>query len=141
MAPEQARGDVENLDARSDIFSLGAILEFLLAVRSSQNQTATDPNGPHSARAARPTSVKTPVPQALAAIARKAMAPNPASRYSSASELAQDVARYLDGLPVSAYPEHIFRRIARWAYRYRIGVVLVLTYLLVRAVLIFLFRR
>jgi hypothetical protein len=51
--------------------------------------------------------------------------------------LGQDIARYLDGLPVLAYPENIFQRVARWAARYRLAIVLVLTYLLVRALLIF----
>jgi serine/threonine protein kinase len=116
MSPEQTRGEVENLDARADIFSLGAILAFLLA--GSQ-----------------------PVPRAVAAIARKAMAPDARGRYSSASDLALDVARYLDGLPVSAYPENVFRKAARWASRYRVAIVLVLTYLVVRALLILFSHR
>jgi hypothetical protein len=69
------------------------------------------------------------------------MAHDPAGRYTSASELGQDVARFLDGLPVSAYPENIFRKLARWASRYQLAIVLVLTYLVVRALLLFWFRR
>jgi serine/threonine protein kinase len=116
MSPEQARGEVEKLDARADIFSLGAILTFLL-------------------------SGTKPVPRPVAAIARKATAPEPSGRYSSASDLALDVARYLDGLPVLAFPENIFRRAVRWGSRYRVAIALVLTYLVVRAVLILFSRR
>ena len=118
MAPEQARGEVENLDERADIFSLGAILQFLLITQAVEN-----------------------APPALTAIAHKAMAHDPAGRYTSASQSGQDVARFLDGLPVSAYPENIFRKLARWASRYQLAIVLVLTYLVVRALLFFWFRR
>jgi serine/threonine protein kinase len=120
MAPEQARGDVERLDERADIYSLGAILQFLIAARAHGTQTT---------------------PRVLTAIARKAMDADPAGRYASASELGQDIARYVDGLPVLAYPENVLQKVGRWGARYRLAIVLVLTYLVLRALLIFWFRR
>jgi serine/threonine protein kinase len=114
MAPEQARGEVAQLDSRADIYSLGAILKFL----------ATAPAGGGK------------IPRRLAAIIAKAMAQEPQSRYSSAQALAYDVAGYLDGLPISAYSEGIFERAVRIASRNRVAVVLVLAYLVMRILLI-----
>lgn len=113
MAPEQARGEVAQLDSRADIYSLGAILKFLAAPPSGEK-----------------------IPRRLAAIVGKAMAQDPQSRYASAQALAADVAGYLDGLPISAYPEGFFGRAARVAARNRAAVVLVLAYLVMRIVLI-----
>jgi serine/threonine protein kinase len=117
MSPEQARGEIASLDTRSDIFSLGAVLQYLL------------------------TNLPGSPPRPLSAIARKAMQSDRDSRYASAICLGQDIGSYLDGLPVSAYPENIFRKMARWASRYRVAIVLVLTYLVARALLLLWFRR
>jgi len=114
MAPEQERGEVGQLDSRADIYSLGAILKFLAAPASGGK-----------------------IPRRLAAIIGKAMSEEPQSRYPSAQALAYDVAGYLDGLPVSAYPEGIFERAVRVASRNRVAVVLVLAYLVMRIILIF----
>jgi serine/threonine protein kinase len=111
MAPEQARGEVEAVGPRADVYSLGAVLMFLLG---------------NSSRA----------PKALAAIAGKAMAEDAQQRYGSVAELASDVARYLDGLPVSAYPESPSVRLWRWVVRNRAWILLVAAYLVMRAVFI-----
>ncbi len=114
MAPEQARGEIGRLDERADVYSLGAIL-MLLA-------------GPGVSRP-------------LAAIIAKAMAAEPGGRYASAEELVADVARYLDGLPVAAYPEGIFERARRLLARHRVAVMLVLSYIVIRALILFFLGR
>jgi serine/threonine protein kinase len=126
MAPEQARGEVSRLDQRTDIYSLGAVFYFLLAGRAQVK--------------GRPQILRG-VPRPLAAIYAKAMSPEPVNRYASVEELATDLARFLDGLPVAAYPEGLLRKGARLLARHRVAVLLILTYLLIRALVLVVFRR
>ena len=119
MAPEQARGEIAQLDQRADIFSLGAILKFLISGSTAAIATASPP------------------PRRLSAIVAKATAPAPGSRYASAQDLASDIASYLDGFPVSAHPESLLDRTVRLISRNRVAIVLVLAYLLARVLLIF----
>lgn len=117
MSPEQTRGGAP-LDQRADIYSLGAILQFLL----------TD-------------AVPHPAPRALAAIRGQAMAVEREDRYPTVPALAADVAHFLDGLAVSAYPEGPLGRTWRWLARNRVWILLLLAYIVTRALLIFLRPR
>ena len=113
MAPEQARGEVEIVGPRADVYSLGAVLKFLLEGAGSGL-----------------------TPKALAAIAGKATAENSQHRYGSVEELASDVAHYLDGLPVRAYPEGPIRLAWRWVIKNRAWILLIMAYLVMRALFI-----
>lgn len=108
MAPEQARGDVEAIDERTDVHALGALLDFLLPE---------------------------PAPASLTAVADKARAAEPGDRYPGVGPLAADVSRFLEGLAVSAYPEGPWRKTRRFARRHRTAILLVLAYLVMRVVL------
>jgi eukaryotic-like serine/threonine-protein kinase len=99
-------------DARSDVYALGAILGFLV----------TDP------------------PRPLRAIVERAMAADPAQRYQSARELGDDVLRFLDGEPVTAYRENPLERAGRWLGRNRVLVGLVAAYLIMRVIVFFWMR-
>jgi len=137
MAPEQARGDIERLDERTDIYALGAILRFLLTGRAPDAGSTSAPTGtPSGALAARFSRSSSTIPRPLAAIAAKAMAHDAAGRYASAEELSADVARFLDGLPVQAYPESVLAKAWRVASHHRVAVLLILAYLLTRVLLL-----
>jgi serine/threonine protein kinase len=116
MSPEQAHGSTNEIDHRTDIFSLGAILTFMLTAMSA-------------------------VPRPLRAICEKAMAADPNARYQSAGEMANEIARYLDGRPVLAYREGLLERVGRIYGRHRTAIVLVASYLLMRILFISWARR
>jgi serine/threonine protein kinase len=123
MSPEQLRGD--EVDHLTDIYSLGAIMWFLLT---------GSPPGEGSADAIR-------VPRPLRAICDKAMSADPRARYPSAGEMTADIAHYLEGAPVAAYRENLLERAGRLYTRHSTAVILVAVYLLMRFVFIFLARR
>jgi serine/threonine protein kinase len=82
-----------------------------------------------------------PLPRPLAAVAARAAAADPAGRYASAQELGADVARFLDGQPVTAHRESAAEKAARFARRNQVLLLLLGTYLAVKFALIYLFGR
>jgi serine/threonine-protein kinase len=119
MSPEQARGERQTVGVAGDIFGLGAMLYFLLTGRQpflgTVEQMLADAR---ECRFPRPREVVGHIPLSLEAICRKAMAKEPADRYASATDLAEEMQRWLDDEPVQAYRESILARSARWSRRH-----------------------
>jgi hypothetical protein len=99
--PEQARGQHDQVDARSDVFALGATLFHLLTGESPQDgETLAQALDKLFRSPPAPSSVQPDVPRDLDAVVLACLARDPARRYPSAAALAADLQAYLDGAPV-----------------------------------------
>ncbi|MEM8964616.1 MAG: protein kinase, partial [Acidobacteriota bacterium] len=129
MAPEQLRAESGALDRRTDVYGLGATLYCLLAgeppfrVAGPTFATEVLHRDPPALR-------NLGVPRDVEIIVFKCLEKDPARRYSSAKELADDLGRYLDGEPIVARPVSIGYRATKWVRRHRSLAVALLALLL-----------
>ncbi len=119
MSPEQARGDNRAVGRTADIYALGAILYEMLTGRppfkgTSQQETI---NMVASQDPIAPSRFRQKVPRDLETICLKCLEKDPARRYQTASGLADDLERYLSGMPVRARRTPVWERAAKWARR------------------------
>ena len=118
MSPAQARG--ESVDARADVYSLGATLYELLAGRPPVEGVSI-----HELLKKVEEAAIAPLPKAppeLASIVMKCLAHDPGARYPTARELADDLDRWLEGRPVVAHSAGLAYRARKFAARQVIAV-------------------
>jgi WD40 repeat protein/serine/threonine protein kinase len=121
MSPEQALARCGVADHRTDIYSLGATLYELLTLQPAfhgqdrqellRQIAFEEPRSPRRLNRAVPTE--------LAIIVAKAMEKDPADRYATAQELADDLRRFLDDRPIQARRPTLVKRLAKWGRRHR----------------------
>ncbi|MBK7142501.1 MAG: serine/threonine protein kinase [bacterium] len=130
MSPEQASGDPSLIDQRSDIYSLGAILYFLLTGKHPLKDET-------SGRLLPPRELQRSIPKRIEAVCLKSLRTERSERYQSANDLSRDIARYLDNEPVTAYKESIWEITSRWAGRNKVILFILFGYMLVRYLIFF----
>ncbi len=138
MAPEQARGDREQISTRTDVYGLGATACLVLtgqtpfdcsgSIHQTLRTISTDE--PRPARALAPA-----LPRPLTDVLDKALARDPAHRYGSAGEFAADLRRWLDGDSVLAGRRTPWRRAWQWLGRHPVVTTVAAACLVISCVL------
>ncbi len=138
MAPEQAEGQSNRADERTDVYALGAILYAILTLRApirgkdaevmldrTRSGDIRPPSeyNPGASRVTRPIPLphcpNRKIPNVLSAVTMKALATDPAERYQQVAELQRDIAAYQGGFATSAEQAGWLKQMALFIRRHK----------------------
>jgi serine/threonine protein kinase len=120
MSPEQASGHNRAVDHHTDIYSLGATLYELLTFRPvlAGSGRAELINSLLHDEPRRLRAIDPRIPIDLETIVLKCLSKLPSERYATADDVAQDLQRFLDDLPIKAQRPTIWKRARKWTQRH-----------------------
>lgn len=135
MSPEQTRGDLDAIDTRTDVYSLGVILYELLIGLPPYETGGSDLmaafNNIREVDPPRPSKLRRDIRTDLEAIMLKALHKEPDRRYSTAEQLRDDLVAWLDGRPVSARSDSSFYVLRKIAVRHSFEAIVIATVLII----------